>query len=243
VHRIWPSPDPAPIDDDQLIALYRPGDPVLRVNFVTSVDGAVEVEGYSRGLQTPGDQKVFALLRMFAEGLMVGAGTLRQEGYGGIRLDPRRRDWRTAHGLSPYPRMIVVSRRLDLSPAHPAFADAPIRPIVITGTDAPPDRRTALRSVADVLEYGRGGVDLRAALSDLRDRGLDQILCEGGPHLFGSLTEAGLVDEVCLTVTPMLAGPGAGRITAGTGTAVQGLSLAHALYDDGTLLLRYAKNA
>ncbi|GIH13836.1 pyrimidine reductase family protein [Rugosimonospora africana] len=243
MHRIWPNPDPTPVDDAELTALYQPTDPVLRVNFVTSVDGAVEVEGRSRGLQTPGDQKVFPLLRMFAEGLMVGAGTLRQEGYGGIRLAEQRRDWRTAHGLSPYPRVIIVSRRLDLSPTHPALADAPIRPIIVTCTDAPPDRRTALRSVADVLEYGRGGVDLRAALADLRDRGFNQLLCEGGPHLFGSLTEAGLVDEVCLTVTPMLAGPGAGRITAGTGTAMQEFSLAHALYDDGTLLLRYARNA
>jgi riboflavin biosynthesis pyrimidine reductase len=243
VHRIWPATDPTPVDEAGLVTLYQPTDPVLRVNFVTSVDGAVEVEGHSKGLQTPGDQTVFSMLRMFAEGLMVGAGTLRQEGYGGIRLDGKRRDWRAAHGLDPYPRMVVVSRRLDLPPTHPALADAPVRPIVVTCTDAPPDRRTALRSVADVLEYGRGGVDLGAALADLRDRGLGQILCEGGPHLFGSLTEAGLVDEVCLTVTPMLAGPGAGRITAGPGTGVQGLSLAHALYDDGTLLLRYARNA
>jgi riboflavin biosynthesis pyrimidine reductase len=243
VHRIWPADDPAPLDDDGLVALYRPAGPALRVNFVTSVDGAVEVEGYSKGLQTPADNRVFGLLRMFADGLMVGAGTLRHEGYRGVRLDPARRDWRTAQGLGAYPRLVVVSRRLDLSPAHPAFADAPIRPYVVTCAAAPPDRVTALAAVADVLVHGQDAVDLGAALADLRGRGLAHILCEGGPHLFGSLTAAGLVDEVCLTVTPMLAGPGAGRITAGPGTGVRGLSLAHALYDDGTMLLRYARNA
>ncbi|GAA5181360.1 pyrimidine reductase family protein [Rugosimonospora acidiphila] len=243
MHRIWPATDPTPLDDAALIALYQPTTAVLRVNFVTSVDGAVEVEGHSKGLQSPGDQQVFPLLRMFAEGLMVGAGTIREEGYGGVRPRSERRDWRVAHGLDPYPRLIIVSRRLDLSPTHPAFADAATRPIVITCAGSPADRRAALAEVADVLEHGEHEVDLAAAVTDLRARGLDQILCEGGPHLFGSLTEGGLVDEVCLTMTPMLAGPGAGRITAGVGTGVQGLTLAHALYDDGTLLLRYARNA
>jgi riboflavin biosynthesis pyrimidine reductase len=243
VFRIWPTGDPAPLDDAGLLDLYRPTGAILRVNFVTSVDGAVEVKGYSEGLQTPADNKVFGLLRMLAGGLMVGAGTLRQEGYGPIRLDGKRRAWRTENGLDPYPPLIVVSRRLDLSPAHPALADAPVRPIVVTCASAPPDRRTALAPVAEVLVHGQDDVDLAGAVADLRGRGLGQILCEGGPHLFGSLTEAGLVDEVCLTVTPMLAGAGAGRITAGPGTGVQGLSLAHALYADGTLLLRYARNA
>jgi riboflavin biosynthesis pyrimidine reductase len=243
VHRIWPATDPAPLDDEALIALYQPAGPALRVNFVTSVDGAVEVEGRSAGLQTPADNQVFALLRMFADGLLVGAGTLRQEGYRAVRLDPPRRAWRAGRGLDEYPRLVVVSRRLDLSPTHPALAESPIRPCVVTCAAAPPDRVTALAGVADVLVHGQDEVDLAGAVADLRGRGLAHILCEGGPHLFGSLTAAGLVDEVCLTMTPMLAGPGAGRITAGPAADVHGLSLAHALYDDGTLLLRYARNA
>jgi riboflavin biosynthesis pyrimidine reductase len=243
MYRIWPVADPSPLDDAGLVELYRPDGPTLRVNFVTSVDGAVEVEGYSEGLQTPADQRVFQLLRMFAGGLLVGAGTLRHEGYGAVRLDGKRRAWREEHGLDRYPRLVVVSRRLDLEPTNPALADAPVRPAILTSADSPPDRRTALAAVADVLVHGDTEVDLATGLAQLRAGGLGHVLCEGGPHLLGALTAADLVDEVCLTVAPMLAGAGAGRITAGATSPVRGLTLASVLADDGTLLLRYARNA
>jgi riboflavin biosynthesis pyrimidine reductase len=241
MYRIWPVADELPVDDAELIDLYRPAGPTLRVNFVTSIDGAVEVKGYSEGLQTPSDQRVFALLRMFADGLMVGAGTLRHEGYGAVRLDAKRRAWRVEHGMPEHLRLVVVSRELDLSPANPALAEAPVRPVVVTGADSPADRRATLSEVADVLVCGSEGVDLEDAVARLRAEGLGHILCEGGPHLLGSLTSADLVDEVCLTIAPMLAGAGAGRITAGPTSPVRGLRLAHALTDDGTLLLRYAR--
>src|SRR6266516_5692758 len=185
MYRIWPDPDPTPLDDEALIDLYRSAAPGLRLNFVTSVDGAVEIEGVSKGLQTPADNRVFALLRRFPDALLVGAGTLRQEGYGPVRLDEPRRSWRTGHGLSPYPRLVVASRRLDLDPTHPALHDAPVRPVILTCASAPPDRHRSLASVADVLVHGDDEVDLRAAVADLRERGLGTILSEGGPHLFG----------------------------------------------------------
>jgi riboflavin biosynthesis pyrimidine reductase len=243
--RIWPKPDLDPIDDDTLAELYAPtyAQPLLRVNFVTSVDGAVEIDGYSAGLASPADKKVFGLLRMYPHALMVGAGTLRHEGYRAVRLDAARRAWRTERGLDPYPRLVVVSARLDLDPTHPALAQAPVRPIILTHGSAPPDRRTALSPVADVLPFGKTEVDLAAAVATLREQGMTQVLSEGGPHLLGALTGAGLVDEVCLTVAPLLAGPGAGRITAGPPSAVRGLALAHALFAEGNLLLRYARNA
>jgi riboflavin biosynthesis pyrimidine reductase len=241
MYRIWPAGEPATVDDAQLIELYRPTVPALRINFVTSTDGAVEVDGYSAGLGTPGDKRVFGLLRMFADGLLVGAGTLRHEGYHAVTLDERRRDWRTAHGLHRYPRLVVVSRRLDLAPTHPALAESPLRPIILTSEDSPPDARTALASVADVLTFGKNEVDLVAGLAALRERGLTQLLSEGGPHLLGALTAADLVDELCLTVSPLLAGAGSGRITAGPPSVVRNLRLAHALFDEQALLLRYAR--
>jgi riboflavin biosynthesis pyrimidine reductase len=243
MYRIWPVGDQPALDEADLIDLYRPAGAGLRVNFVTSADGAVEVEGYSAGLQTPADQTVFHLLRMFAHGLLVGAGTLRHERYGPVRLDGKRRAWRAEHGLHPYPRLVVVSRRLDLDPTHPALVDAPVRPAVVTCATSPPDRRTALAAVADVLVHGHDEVDLAGALTELRTTGLAHLLSEGGPHLLGALTAADLVDELCLTVTPLLAGAGAGRITAGPGSPARGLTLAHALCAEGTLLLRYARNA
>jgi len=241
MHRLWPDPDPAPLDDAALSALYEPAGPGLRMNFVTSVDGAVEIEGRSAGLGNPADKRVFGLLRQYPDALLVGAGTLRVEGYHAVRLDEERRAWRTARGLDPYPRLVVISRRLDLDPTHDALSEAPRRPVVLTSRAAPPDRVTALSTVADVLGHGDDEVDLRAAMGDLRDRGVATILSEGGPHLFGSLTAADLVDEVCLTVSPLLAGPGAGRITAGPPSEVRGLALAHVLCADDALLLRYVR--
>jgi riboflavin biosynthesis pyrimidine reductase len=232
-----------PVDDSSLARLYQPpGDRSwLRVNFVTSVDGAVEVDGYSAGLGSAPDRRVFDLLRRYPDALLLGAGTLRHEGYGALKLDEGSRAAREERGLTGYPRLVVVSRRLDLAPTHPALADAPLRATVLTCAKAPPDRITALSAVADVVTVGDDSVDLAAGLAVLRERGLAQVLCEGGPQLFGSLTAADLVDEVCLTVSPLLAGPGAGRITAGSPTAPRGLVLRHVLSQDGVLLLRYTR--
>jgi riboflavin biosynthesis pyrimidine reductase len=241
MYRLWPDPDPTPLSDDALTSLYEQPDAGVRMNFVTSVDGAVEIEGRSAGLGNPADKKVFDLLRQHPDGLLVGAGTLRQEGYNAVRLDPSRRAWRESRGLDPYPVLIVISRRLDLSPASPALAEAPRRPIILTSLDAPPDQVTALSVVADVVAHGSSSVDLRACFLELRERGIARILSEGGPHLFGSLTAADLVDEVCLTVSPLLAGAGAGRITAGPPSEVRDLALRHVLWADDALLLRYAR--
>ncbi len=241
MYRIWPDPDPTPLDDAALTALYEHAGPGIRMNFVTSVDGAVEIEGRSAGLGSPADKLVFGLLRQYPDGLLVGAGTVRAEGYNAVRLDGERRAWRAARGLDPYPRLIVISRRLDLDPTHRTLSEAPRRPIILTSRAAPPDRITALTAVADVLAHGDDEVDLPAAVADLRERGIGTILCEGGPRLFGSLTAADLVDEVCLTVSPLLAGPGAGRITAGPPSEVRDLALAHILYAEDAILLRYAR--
>ncbi|WP_184539230.1 pyrimidine reductase family protein [Micromonospora polyrhachis] len=235
-------PDPAgPLDEADLINRYgRTTHPHLRINFVSSLDGAVTIDGYSAGLSSEPDKRVFGILRMVCDALLVGAGTLRIEGYRALRLDPRRRAWRQAHGLPEYPTLVVVSGSLDLTPTLAAFADAPVRPLVLTSASAtaPP----GLSDVADLVRCGTDRVDLTTGLAELHRRGLRQVLCEGGPLLFGTLTAADLVDEVCLTVAPILAGPGAGRITAGPAGPPRGLSLRHALATpDGTLLLRYAR--
>ena len=239
-------PEPSgPLDDDQLAARYAVpatgGRPHLRLNFVASADGAATVRGLSSGLQTPGDNRVFALLRDLADVVLVGAGTIRLEGYGALRPGPDRRRRRQAHGRAELPVLAVVSRRLDLDPAAALFTAAPVRTVVITHEASPPGARAALAEVADVVVAGGSAVDLPAALAALADRGLPRILCEGGPHLFGSLLAARCVDELCLTVTPMLAGPGAGRIVAGPPLpAPAPVRLAHLLEEDGALFGRYA---
>jgi riboflavin biosynthesis pyrimidine reductase len=243
IRQIWPVGGADPLDEAGLVAAYAwPADrPTVRLNFVTSIDGAVTVDGRSAGLGSTGDRRVFDLLRMTCDAVVVGAGTLRAEGYGPMRLAGPAGAWRRDRGRVPDPVLVAVSRSLDLDPAHPMFVDAPVRPIVITSAGAPIDRRTALSRVADLLVHGEGEVDLPAAVTALTALGHRNLLCEGGPHLLGTLTGADLADEMCLTVSPALAGPGAGRITAGPVTAVRDMALAGVLVSDDVLLLRYAR--
>jgi riboflavin biosynthesis pyrimidine reductase len=141
----------------------------------------------------------------------------------------------------------VVSASLDLDPTSRLFtaAEPAARTVVVTCRAAPADRRAALAEVADVLVAGDDRVDLAAAVGRLAERGLPRVLCEGGPTLFGTLLAAGLVDELCLTVSALLTGPGTGRIVAGPppSDAPYPLTLLHALEEDGALLLRYALNS
>jgi riboflavin biosynthesis pyrimidine reductase len=235
------------IDADALIALYANQDlPWVRMNFVSTIDGAVEVDGRSGALGGAADKTVFGVLRMLADGIMVGAGTLRKEEYRALRPTAERRAWREAAGMNPFPRLVVVSGSLNLDPSLPALVDAPVRPVVITHAASDDERRDALSNVADVLVHGVDRVDLVSAVTELRDGyRLEKILCEGGPQLFGALYAANLVDEVCLTLSPLLAGPGSGRIIAGPGAAigdaVTRMRLAHALVAESALLLRYVR--
>jgi riboflavin biosynthesis pyrimidine reductase len=243
VVEFWPQHGSKPLDTDALVAHYprEPG-PVLRANFVASLDGAVTVDGVSAGLSGPGDKQIFGALRMVCDALVVGAGTIRTENYNALRLDAGRRAWRRDHGLAEFPLMAVVSKSLGLDPDQEIFSDAPIRPIVFTDASAPADRRAAIGKVAEVVTVGDDDVDLAAAVADLRARGATQLLSEGGPHLLGALTAADLLDELCLTLSPLLVGGGpAGRIAAGLPGPPRSMSLRHILSADDMLFLRYAR--
>jgi riboflavin-specific deaminase-like protein len=243
VVEVWPRPGARPLDLDDLVAHYpREPQPTLRVNFVSSLDGAVTVDGVSAGLSGPGDKRIFATLRMVCDALIVGAGTIRIENYNALRQDPARRAWRRDHGLAEFPLMVVVSSSLRLDPDQEIFADAPVRPIVFTDASAPAERRTAIDKVAEVITVGDDRVDLAAALAELTARGATQLLSEGGPHLLGALTEADLVDELCLTVAPLLVGGGpAGRVAAGPPGPPRSMALRHILSTQDMLFLRYAR--
>jgi riboflavin biosynthesis pyrimidine reductase len=215
--------------------------PTLRVNFVESIDGAATVDGLSGGLSGPGDKEIFASLRMVCDALVVGAGTIRAENYDALRLDEHSRAWRRDHGLPEFPLMVIVSGSLDLNPDQLIFSDAPVPPIVVTHAGATAARRAAIAEVAEVVTVGDDAVDLGAAVADLHARGATQLLCEGGPHLFGALIAADLVDELCLTVSPLLTGGSAGRISAGLPGPARSMSLQHALTSDSMLFLRYVR--
>jgi len=227
----------------ELYEAYRLEDraePMLRMNFISSVDGAATIQGRSAGLGGETDRTLMQVLRAMADVILIGAGTVRVEGYGGTRVEGADATWRTVHGLSAQPRLAVVSQTLDLDPGHPFFVDAVTRPLVVTCASAPTKRRRGLEDAADVVVCGTDDVDLTAMRDLLIERGLPQILCEGGPHLFGALWDAGLVDELCLTLAPRLVGGDAGRILRGAPEQSRRLRLLHSLIDDeGFLLLRY----
>ena len=202
----------------------------VRVNFASSADGAVTVDGKSRGLSSDADRELFHLLRAMCDVVLVGAGTVRGENYGGARD--------TGDTIPP---IAVVSRSLDLDPTSRLFTDTQVPPIIVTCADAPADRRKALGELADVIVAGTGSVDVKDAVDQLADRGLKHVLCEGGPHLFGWLAAAQVLDELDLSLAPLIAGGRAGRIIAGLESQLTDpLRLVHVLEDGGHLFLRYS---
>lgn len=214
----------------------------VRMNFVSSLDGAVTLGGKSGPLGGETDRELMQVLRALADVVLVGAGTVGIEGYGGVKVREEDAAWRASQGLPSQPRFGVVSRELSIEPDDPFLRDAERHPLVITCQAAPWDRRQALQGVAEVIVCGPSFVDLPFAMRVLASRGLNQVLCEGGPHLFGSLVAADLVDEVCLTIAPRLVGGGAGRIDVGAPEADRRMRLAHTLTDDeGFVFLRYAR--
>jgi riboflavin-specific deaminase-like protein len=251
VHQLWPcvteQTGGEQVSEADLERIYAYPDaldrPWVQAHFVSSVDGSVTVSGSSRGLSDPADRRIFALGRDLADVVLVGAGTAVREGYRGIRARGRRVERRARLGLAPLPPLAVVSRRCSVEPQAPLVADVAVPTIVVTCRSAPIERRAALRDAgAEVVLAGEDEVDLRGALAVLGDRGLRRVCCEGGPTLFGSLVADDLVDELCLTVAPLLTGGDAGRIAHGQPPAApEGMRLASVLREDDTLMLRYRR--
>jgi riboflavin biosynthesis pyrimidine reductase len=240
VRMIFPSAG-GELDLLELAEVYAyPRDSWLRTNMVTSADGAAYVDGRSTGLSGPDDKKVFGLLRVLADVILVGAGTARVEEYKPALRRPSLASLR--QGRPETAPIALVSRALDLNLDSPLFTEMPpdARTIVVTCAASDADLRAEAAKVADVIVAGDETVDLAAALGTLNERGLGRVLCEGGPHLLGDLATAGLLDELCLSVGPTLAGPGASRIIAGQPLTARPLTLEHVLAGaEGFLLLRY----
>ena len=215
--------------------------PYVFVNMVASVDGATVVEGVTEQLGSPGDRHIFLLLRSLADGILVGAETVRAEGYGPPVIREEFRAGRQERGQAPMPRIAVVSRSLELDWGSPLFTDSRSRPFVLAPANANSDGLAAAAQAADVVAIGEPQLDLAAALGALADQGVRALLCDGGPTLNATLLAEGLVDELCLTVTPALVGMGGGKRIIGGAPLPKmvGLELAHVLEEDGNLFLRY----
>ena len=225
---------------------YRPaahGAASLRLNMVSSLDGAVTDEhGRSGGLGGPGDREVFRVLRAHADAILVGARTVRMEGYGPHRVRADLAERRRADGRPAPAPIVVVTRSLNLDLASPLFTEAVTPTVVLTCTAAPAGRRAAAGKVARVLIAGERAVDISWSLDLLRaELGATHVLCEGGPVLNAELLQAGLVDELCVTIGPSLIDGEGPRLATVLGRRID-LELLAVLEQDSDLLLRYRVN-
>ena len=207
----------------ELIRTYRhpggsDGRGWLRTNFVATLDGAISgPDGRSGSINTVSDHHVFAVHRAQADVIMVGAETVRTEGYRAVDLDDWQRTVREEAGLAPFPTLAVVTGSLRLDPDI-ADPPAPHGPVMIVTTAQPPGRvRPFLAAGIEILDVGGadGRVPLESAVAALVEAGLPRILCEGGPRLHRDLLAADLVDELSLTLSPTVVGGEGRRSTDG----------------------------
>jgi riboflavin biosynthesis pyrimidine reductase len=227
-----------------------PDRPWVLANFVASADGAATgPDGRSGTLSGPADRALFQALRAAADVVLAGAGTVRAENYGRARLTDEQQERRQAQGRPPLPRLAVVSASLRLDPAARFFTEAlPDQlPIVLTTTAAladAADRAEELAEVAVVHTAGETTVDWGEALRLLHaDVGAGVVLAEGGPTVIGQLVTADLLDELCLTVSPLVVGGEAPRIVAGARLeAALPQRLDRVFTADGFLFLRYLRD-
>ena len=194
----------------------RPAErPWLGVCMVSSIDGTTVIDSNSRGLSSKTDQEVLLTLRELADVLIVGAATVRIEGYG----PPRKKGQRVG----------VVSRRGDVDTTSPLFTSG--AGFLILPDDAP-------ATSIDSIRAGEGEVDFAAALAKLD---ADFVQAEGGAQLNGALSGADVIDELNLTISPQLAGGDGPRVTSGNAQVSRKMRLAHVLEDDGFLFTRYLR--
>jgi riboflavin biosynthesis pyrimidine reductase len=236
------------LDDGELPQLYAYPDrdgTWVRANFITSIDGGATADGKTGAMAGPGDRFIFNLLRELADVIVVGAGTVRIEGYSGAQLGVARRQCRQARGQSEVPRLAIVTKSGRLERDMGVFTRTEVPPLVLTCTAAADETRRLLSDLAEVIDCSGSDpdkVDETALLAILAARGMRRVLTEGGPMLLGAFVQRNLLDELCLTIAPYVVGGLARRIATGPGQLLTRMRCAHILTDDaGYLYTRYVK--
>ena len=245
-----PSPDLSDVDLDTIYGWpqWPSAHPWVRANMVSTIDGAAaSPDGLSEGISSAADRRIFGRLRGLADAVLVGAGTVRSEGYRPARTKPDFAERRALAGQGIVPAIAVVSRSLDLDLTLPLYTEPAVRTIVITCAAADSSLIKAAREQCDVEVCGDDSVDLRAAVKALNDRGLTRIHSEGGPRLLADLIAADVLDELLLTLSPTVAG---GSFTTGASvprilegvsnpTGLRAVQLHHLLEEDSMLFASY----
>ena len=243
MQQVWPRSRPA-VDHlevyEQAERLHSRDRPWVMMCMITTVDGSVSVNGRSGPLGGPADWAVLSALRGCADAIVVGAGTARTEDYGPPSLEAQVRERRLGRGQEALPLLAVVSTRGVLDPAARLFG-GPEPPRLYLAATAPPERRAALATVAEVRTAGEAAVEAEAVVADLAAEGRTLILLEGGPQLNASFASADLIDEFCITRSPLLAPGGPGLIEGDALPAARDLRLDRLLVADGMVFARYLR--
>jgi riboflavin-specific deaminase-like protein len=245
MEQLWPvrpgSPD-ATVSELDLLSLYAYPEPLtvpyVRVNLACTANGKVAIDGRSAGLGSAADKLLFGRLRRLTDVILVGAGTVRADDCRGARKRADVQAFRRERGQSEVPPIAVVTGSASIGPDCRLFTDTYVPPIIFTTSLAPKTNVARLRDAgADVATVGEEHVDIDLVLEELAKRGLYRVLCEGGPTLFGSLIAANAVDELCLTMAPLIGGTT--PLSTGPEVDVASMRLLSVLAADETLLLRY----
>lgn len=227
--------------DDLIDAYPWPAGPWTRACMVMSLDGGIAgPDGVSGSLSSPTDRAVLAATRALADAYLVGARTVRAEGYRRVRARSELAARRAAAGRAPAPVLAIVSGgcRFDWGTTDVQHSDR--APLILTGQrSSQADRDAARRAGCEVVVLPGDWVAPADALAVLHERGLDHVTVEGGPDLLAQAVVAGLLDEVDLTLAPLLVG--ASSRPRGGEPVLHGMRLVHLLEEDGFLFSRYVR--
>ena len=194
-------------------------------------------------MSTSADQALFRRMRQIADVVLVGAETVRREKYGPVRLSREAEVERQQRGRAPTPPVAVISRSLVFDWTAPVFTEAPdhARTQIITCATADPARRAEAEKVADVIVAGDDQVQPAAALQALAELGHGVVLCEGGPTWLGELVAADRLDELCLSISPLMGGDPLPVSVTPPGAELATFELKGAMTEDDTVFLRYER--
>lgn len=237
-------------DDGRLAAFYAYPEQLdrcwVRANMIASLDGGATDDGKAGGLAGAGDRALFARMREQSDVILVGASTVRIENYSGAQMSLAQRQERQRRGQAEVPPIAIVTHGADFEHDAKIFTRTEVPPLILTSHEAADDARGRFGSVADVIDAsGANGdrVDLAVVLKTFAERRLLRVLSEGGPGMISLLIEHGALDELCVSIAPILVGGQARRIATGSGEAHTRMRRSHVLTDDeGYLYTRYVKD-
>ena len=200
MQELWPKPTTNMAIAARLAEDDRPkptGRPWVTMVMISSVDGAIALDGVSGGLGSPADQERFVAARQLADGIIVGASTVTAEDYQPASVP-----------------IAVITGSLSPNPTARLFGDPNSRPIMYTTDQAAGTRGADFDGIAEIMSLG-DSVDPARVIADLDNRGMQSVVLEGGPTLNSLFLRADLVDEMLISYSPLIAGGTGSRLTRG----------------------------